>query len=423
MALTARAVLPGETDRMLALMCRSFHMDETSARRIFYADPFYNLAHKRVLVDGEGALVSCLTLIPSRIALGNGVSLPICGVAGVCTEPDLRGRGYAAELIDQTMLQSASEFDFAAAALTAARPDYYEKLGWATCGDSVELTLPAVSIAKRYPCSGNVRILSIAEMQLWAPAIWELYRRSVADSAFRSFERGKERWRCIEQSPAMRRIAAVLMGGKLTAYAAFSVTGSDLAHGAKTMVLQELVADNPDDERALLGCLARMPSCIEVQGFFSAAQAAEILARDYENASSQQATPVLLRAVKLPELATAAATADQAKIGVLTPLQLTLGILPNQSRKEEIIRIEITGGIVSIAPAAHKEQQERLPRLCGNRGAITQLIFGYRSARQLLASGAIELQHAPDESPSIILDACDAIFPSRNLFLAPPDWF
>ncbi len=424
MTFVARAIVPEETDQMLSLMCRSFRMDMTVARRIFYADPFYDLSHKRVLVGSDGMIVSCLTLIPSGISRGNGLTLPICGVAGVCTEPEVRGQGYAARLIRETMLQAATEFDYAAAALTAARPDYYDKFGWAVCSDAAEVTLPAQSVAQQNSCGENTRILSLAETQERTPAIREIYNRSVQQSNGRAFERSDRRWRCIEQSPAMRRVAAVFDKGDLVAYAAFAVTGSDLAHGAKTVALQEIVADNTDDERALLGCLARLPSVIELQGFFSASQAARLLAQGYSNAFSQPATAVLMRAIDLEKLVTAITHAARAvKSPALRPASFQLGILSLGPLEQQWVDVDATGELVKAAATRSVSQLNNHPRLLGDCGSITQMLLGYRSARQLLAECRIHLEQAENGMTEAVLNACDALFPPKELFLAPPDLF
>ena len=424
MTFVARAIVPEETDQMLMLMCRSFQMDMAVARRIFYADPFYDLSHKRALVGSDGMIASCLTLIPSGISLGNALSLPICGVAGVCTAPEMRGQGYAARLIRETMLQAATEFDYAAAALTAARPDYYEKLGWAVCSDATELTLPAQSVAQQDSFAEHTRVLSLDEAKESAPAIRQIYNCSVQQTSARAFERSDRRWRCIEQSSAMRRIAAVFHGGALTAYAAFAVTGSDLAHGAKTIALQEVVADNPNDERSLLGCLARLPSVIELQGFFSASQATRLLARGYSNASSLPATSVLMRAIDLKKLVTAIIRAARAnKSPLLHSPRFQIGILSFSPLEQQWVSLDAGGEIVKATAISPSNQANSQPRLFSDCGSITQMLLGYRSARQLLADGLIHLESADEEPIKLVLNACDALFPSRELFLAPPDLF
>lgn len=86
-----RAPHPTELDEMLELMCRAFDLDVELVRDIFYFDPFFDLLERQVLVD-KGKVISCLTIVPGVIAIGNGRSP--CRHRRVATDESFRRRGY-----------------------------------------------------------------------------------------------------------------------------------------------------------------------------------------------------------------------------------------------------------------------------------------------------------------------------------------
>src|SRR5579875_79430 len=93
-----------EADAMLSLMCRSFGIEPSGARRIFYSDPFFDLGMKRILLAAQqaGVIVACLTLVPAAMRIAPDLTLPVCGIAGVCTDPEFRRQGHAARLLRET---------------------------------------------------------------------------------------------------------------------------------------------------------------------------------------------------------------------------------------------------------------------------------------------------------------------------------
>ncbi len=122
-----RAPHPSELDEMLELMCRAFDLDVELARDIFYSDPFFDLLHRRVVVE-RGKVISCLTVVPGTFALGDA-RIPIAGIAGVATDEAFRRRGYAGALLRDTirwLYENRSPLSM----LYPFSARYYRKFGW-----------------------------------------------------------------------------------------------------------------------------------------------------------------------------------------------------------------------------------------------------------------------------------------------------
>ena len=122
-----RAPHPTELDEMLELMCRAFELDVDLTRDIFYSDPFFDLLHRRVVVE-RGKVISCLTVVPGTFALGNA-RIPIAGIAGVATDEAFRRRGYAGALLRDT-IRWLYENQSPLSMLYPFSPHYYRKFGW-----------------------------------------------------------------------------------------------------------------------------------------------------------------------------------------------------------------------------------------------------------------------------------------------------
>src|ERR1700712_1270794 len=82
----ARAARAAETEAVLETLCAAFALNADAARPIFYADPYYDLTYKRVLLTPQAGIVSCLTIVPALIRVG-GIPVPAGGIAGVATHP------------------------------------------------------------------------------------------------------------------------------------------------------------------------------------------------------------------------------------------------------------------------------------------------------------------------------------------------
>ena len=101
MTALVRAAQPEEAEAILEVLSLAFGLDRDAARPLFYADPYYDLLHKRVLCLPGAGVASCLTIVPTALRIG-GVPVPAAGVAGVATRPAFQRRGYAGTLLAAT---------------------------------------------------------------------------------------------------------------------------------------------------------------------------------------------------------------------------------------------------------------------------------------------------------------------------------
>ena len=67
----ARTARPAEAEAVLETLCAAFGLNADAARPIFYADPYYDLTHKRILVTPPAGIVSCLTVVPAGSAINS----------------------------------------------------------------------------------------------------------------------------------------------------------------------------------------------------------------------------------------------------------------------------------------------------------------------------------------------------------------
>src|ERR1043166_1319981 len=131
-------VKESELDSLLRLMCEAFSLPYVEARKIFYADPYFDLNNKLVLRVAD-RIVSCLTLVETSCWIGDGV-VSLAGIAGVATLPSERRKGYASRLLTATV-SILRERGYALTALFPSVYDFYQKLGWELIGQGNRLTV------------------------------------------------------------------------------------------------------------------------------------------------------------------------------------------------------------------------------------------------------------------------------------------
>ncbi len=251
---------------MLGLMCRCFSLDFAAAKPIFFSDPFFNLDWKRALFDSTtGEMRACLTIVPTTVRIGVNVdaTLTMAGIAGVCTDTEHRGKGYARALLADTIQWLGTSTDFYAACLTAEHPKLYESLGWVRCSKGVKWNVHNCRTLPSFDEGRDVRILSSAAAETLAPRLHELYSRSRNGSRAGSFVRDERRWRCIERLTNGRKVAVYQGGESIEAYLAFDVRN---ASDERIGFIHEMVALNDSGRRALIGFLASGKAGEKLQG-------------------------------------------------------------------------------------------------------------------------------------------------------------
>lgn len=114
----------------------------------------------RVLSDGAAVYATLL-----RIPMGQyfaGRSVPMLGIAGVAVAPEHRGGGHAKRMMQEAMVQGASE-GWPLAGLYASTHTLYRGVGFEHAGHRFQYTVPIVRIDVR-DAAGNVAGMTDADM-------------------------------------------------------------------------------------------------------------------------------------------------------------------------------------------------------------------------------------------------------------------
>jgi GNAT superfamily N-acetyltransferase len=120
---TGRALAAPERAEVLALLSAAFRTDYVPFLTSF-VDPVHLLARR-----GE-ELVSHALWIPRRLEHATAGPLHTAYVEAVATAPAHQGRGYGAAIMRKLAAELRAEPAYELAALGAAAPAFYERLGW-----------------------------------------------------------------------------------------------------------------------------------------------------------------------------------------------------------------------------------------------------------------------------------------------------
>lgn len=118
-----RPIREAEAPAYLRTLCRIFDLDYARAESVFYHEPFYDLDRKWALFD-DGLIRSILTTVPLLFG-----ELRACGIAGVGTVLEHRGRGYGQRLLEAALAQSAANGE-TGSLLFAQSATLYERCGF-----------------------------------------------------------------------------------------------------------------------------------------------------------------------------------------------------------------------------------------------------------------------------------------------------
>lgn len=386
-----RAATREELDDFVAVLCEAFDLAFEPAREIVLRDPYFDLNRKRVLVGPDNRILSCLTVVDQRMWIGESV-VPVAGIAGVATRASHRGQGLASRLLRETMEWLRGE-GYGLAALLAADPRCYAKLGWAYAGRHVRLSTPARAV----PASAE-RMLVRPATRADIPAITHLY-----DEASRGVSgcclRDRKRWDALWQQTRDRR---VYDSGTIEGYA---ISERREVDGEERLVVAEVVARS---ERARAGLAAAL--ALRAEG-------AELR---YDGG---------LRSVEASGLLVAEARMDVlpgAMYRVLDLERVLAHLLPNLQgwRGRVVCRmldgvaahgvcVEGDGSRVTVRPAEAAEHSD----LEGDASAWSVLAPGGKSLEVACADGTI----SPRSSE--VVRAAAALFPQRDPAIPVLDYF
>jgi predicted acetyltransferase len=224
-------------------------------RRRFMHDPLGGLRDLVVVEDG-GEIVAHAFLFPLRAYFG-GRRVPTGGIASLGVAPEARGRGVATALMHRLHEMARARGD-AITMLYAFRHGFYARLGYATTSSRKRLAFDARSVPASW------RVLAKSRVRAARGADRAALRLAHARAAARAtgwIERTKASWDDVLSRE--RRLFFVCdpaergRGPSISGYVAFELV-QEKDHGETTIEVAELVADDGESRRALIGALAAM---------------------------------------------------------------------------------------------------------------------------------------------------------------------
>ncbi|MBX3118026.1 MAG: GNAT family N-acetyltransferase [Fimbriimonadaceae bacterium] len=118
-----RTIRKDEAESFLKLLCLVFELDYSRAQAVFFKEPLFDLNRKWALFEG-GKMRSILTTVPLEFGWGKAI-----GIAGVATDVNLRGKGYALDLLKH-VVKTSNDRGETAAYLFAKQANLYERAGF-----------------------------------------------------------------------------------------------------------------------------------------------------------------------------------------------------------------------------------------------------------------------------------------------------
>ncbi len=296
-----RALRSGELSTMLNLMCGSFGMAPDRAHPLFYGDPYFNLQFKRGLFVG-GKLVSCLTVSEGMVWLRSRL-MPIAGIAGVCTDEQFRGRGYASRLLLETLkFLHRKNYPFVGLYADPSLVPFYQRLGWQPIGQQMRMAVFSRSIPRH---SGANAAASLQPSHL--PAIESLHREMTTGLSGRFYRDGK-RWDWVAKQ--VQGFVVKLGSGELTGYALYRLHHNST--GDEIVEITEMMARNEQAEIALWSRLASVGGAVGIQYAGPLEDAVRLIqslhrvgVEDEAAITAHQTTGMLIRVVSLSQAVSA----------------------------------------------------------------------------------------------------------------------
>lgn len=397
----ARAARPDEAEQALSVVCAAFGIDRDAARPLFYKDPFFDLSHKRVLFDADGAMVSCLTVVPSSLFVGE-IPLPLGGVAGVATRPERQGRGRASRLLAATVGALWDELGYAVSALFPLSPPYYRRFAWETASRAVRWA-GAPADLPQYSEADRVCPTQTPEVRQAIRRVHEASARGRTGACVRD----ARRWRVIEDmSPGRESAIYEGHGGAVEGYVLFERRQDSEA--GETLHVQEMHGLTPEARRGLVGWLARQ-SATALQWPAGAPDLGRFGLWDAPGRMTPE-SGMMLRICDLPAAVTLLHAVQFAAVLGEERRTLTLRAA-DDIRPENRRPVRLTPGGVELGTDADRDWIAADIRL------FAQFFTGYRTPVEAASLGLLSA------SASDALALADRLFPARQPYVAPADQF
>ncbi len=400
-------VRDGEMDTFLAVMCEAFHMDFRAAKPIFYSDPYLDPQNKFVL-RLDGTIVSCLTAVDRECWIGDA-TVRVAGIAGVSTRQEFRRRGFAGQLIKETV-RTLTARGYQLAALFPEVRQYYRRFGWETAG----VVCTSRKLAPETSGRGEravVRRATEDDLQ----AVSELYDRTASGRCMHCRRDGK-RWSYL-LTYVPHSYVACGPSGDVEGYLLYDLleeTGSaSSAPPSKPSVVLRVHEMVGGTARARLSLRHYLRSQ-RLGGSLEASGPPETLVQNGFVAPAEAYASFMARVLDWAALTTALTPNWRKQEGELG----TALIDPILSRTPRAVAIRCESGSATAAEIDPAELSA-LPRgfLVGEVSAWSAVAAGHYSARTACERGTLKASSAQ------AAELAERLFPARAPFIPPVDHF
>jgi predicted acetyltransferase len=390
----------GDIERLIEIHTSVFPNPRgADARRTnFERNPLGGFSDLHVAVD-SGIVVAHAFLFSLEMGFG-GVRVRVGGIATVGVAPEARGTGVAGALLDHVHGESTKRGD-ALTALYAFRQGFYAKKGYAPVSAAKYLTLSPRAIPRSWRKHGFVRAARGEDRA----AIVACHERAVLRGAG-LLVRPERFWDRHFASERRRFYVATNATGDVRGYIAWSVTQTE-AHAKTTLDVRELVADDDDARRALLGLVGAQRDQVsevvmqidDADPIYRSSEDADQMTFGTEDVEHTLGLVVAGPMVRIDDAARAITARGYAKAGAID-----VAISGGAS-----LRVEIDQGRARVTESG------RGPTLA-LEGAqpLAQILYGGLAVRD-----AARLGLASAESPAT-LDLADALFATPPYFALDP---
>lgn len=250
-----RPAAPADVDRLVEIHFRAFPdpRPEEPRRRRFVANPLGSLADAWVAEDDGVVLGHAFAF--SLGAWFGGRRVPVTGIASVGVAPEARGRGVATALLARVHEVARARGD-ALCILHAFRDAFYVRHGYGKAGGYRRLRIAPASVPRGWAALGVVRAARAEDR----PAIEAVYARSLGRRTG-AVERPPGLWTDRFADPTLAYLVAE--AGGVCGYVAFELVQAE-PHASVSARVDEIVADDPEAERALWGRLGGLRDQVDV---------------------------------------------------------------------------------------------------------------------------------------------------------------
>lgn len=400
-----RAVRAEEADDTLHVLCAAFGLSYEAARPIYYQDPFFALSHKRLLRTPDDGIISCLTVIPTRIRVG-AAWVPAGGIAGMATRPDRRRQGWGSRLLAATASALADELHYPLSPLFARSESYYGRLGWETVSDTA-LWRGRLADLPDSAEAAFVRPLGTDDGEARAA----LHSLQAAEVSCRTgtCARDDRRWRIIEgiDGPLPGREWVVFQppGEPVSGYACYELATEG---GESVLRVQEMHGATASARRGLVGYFAVRTALADSLEWPTTTS--DLGAFGLSPDTTTREPGMMLRLTDLPAALAATHAANLAPVLVPSGCTLTLRATDSiRPENERPVRLTAAG----VSPGAETDTDW----IAADIRVLAKLYLGYCIPSDAQAQGRLQA------SSPVALALADALFPARAPFVAPLDQF